>query len=171
LLRSSELHFVTFWADADLNRQGFLLDFRDVPNYAADCTSFLLDCSKRAIGVWWLDVSVSLFVAYLLFILADAAMYIGLFWQLKRSFKFHKFEVAAFLVLIAPFVYVLASAGGFFDLLWMLIFTPFYGLAIMILVYPLFMMVYYAVSFGSLFCLFLTRKRLNHWQRSRRVER
>jgi hypothetical protein len=67
--------------------------------------------------------------------------------------------VVAFLILIAPFVYLLVFSGSLLNLLWMLFFTPFYGLAIMILVYPVWMMLYYAASFVSLFVLrFFLRK-------------
>jgi hypothetical protein len=108
-------------------------------------------------------VLVSTFIAYLLFVLADSAMYIGLSWLLIKSFKYHRFRVSAFLILITPFVYPLAYAGSLFNLLWMLIFTPFYSLVIMIMVYPLLMVLYYAISFGSLLILFLSRKKLGQF--------
>jgi len=100
------------------------------------------------------------FISYLLFAVADLAIYIPLSWFLAKSFRYHRFKVVAFLILIAPFIYSLAYAGSFLNLLWMLIFTPFYGIVVMVLLYPISMMLYYAVSFGSLLMLFLLRKRL-----------
>jgi hypothetical protein len=68
--------------------------------------------------------------------------------------------VVGFVVLTAPFVYVLLNAGSLFNLLWVLILTPFYGLIVMTLVYPTVMLLYYVVSFGSLLSVFLLRKKI-----------
>lgn len=87
-------------------------------------------------------------------------MYVALAWFLIKSFRLHRFRVVGFIVLIAPFVYALLNAGSLFNLLWMMIFTPFYGLIVMILVYPTVMLLYYVVSFGSLLIVFLLRKKV-----------
>ena len=108
---------------------------------------------------------ISTFIAYLLFVLADSAMYIGLSWQLAKSFKHHRFGVAAFLILIVPFIYPLVYAGSLLNFLWMLIFTPFYGVAIMIMIFPTLMLLYYTITFGSLLVLFFTRKKLRRYVR------
>lgn len=112
-------------------------------------------------------MSASTFIAYLLFVLADSTIYIGLSWLLVKSFKHHRFGVVAFLVLIAPFVYPLVDAGSFLNVLWILFFTPFYGLIVMIIIYPLVMVTYYAISFGSLLILFFSRKELTQLIRHR----
>ena len=104
-------------------------------------------------------LDISTLIAYFLFALADFVMYFGLFWVLRSYCKSHRLGVVAFVVLIGPFIYPLVYAGSLFNLLWMLFFTPFYGLIIMILVYPAWMLLYYAVSFGSLCVIaFLSRK-------------
>ena len=108
----------------------------------------------------WRYLLASTFIAYLLFALADSVLYIAVFWWLAKSFKYHRFGVSAFLILIAPFVYPLLSAGSLINLLWMLIFTPFYGLIIMVMIYPILMLLYYAISFGSLLIIFFSRKKL-----------
>ena len=105
-------------------------------------------------------MSIGTFLAYLLFVLADSAIYVAMSWWLVKSFKYHRFGVTAFLILIIPFIYPLVYAGSFYDVLWMLMLTPFYGLAVMIAVFPTVMLVYYAVAFGSLLALFFSRKRL-----------
>jgi hypothetical protein len=110
-------------------------------------------------------VLISNFIAYLLFALADSVMYIGLTWWLIKSFKYHRFGVAAFLILIAPFVYPLVYADSLYNVLWMLIFTPFYGLIIMVIVFPILMLLYYAMTFGSLVILFFTRKKTRRFIR------
>jgi hypothetical protein len=108
-------------------------------------------------------VSTGTVIAYLLFLLADFAMYGAITWWLVKSFKYHRFGVAAFLILIIPFIYPLVYAGSLYDVLWMLIFTPFYGLAIMIIVYPTLMLLYYVITFGSLLVLFFSRKKLGRF--------
>ena len=90
-------------------------------------------------------------------------MYLAFSWWLIKSFKYHRFGVAAFLILIAPFVYPLVYAGSLFNVLWMLIFTPFYGLVIMLIVFPTLMLLYYIVTFGSLLALFFSRKKLGRF--------
>jgi hypothetical protein len=107
-----------------------------------------------------------MFIAYLLFLLADSVMYIAITWWLVRSFKYHRFGVAAFLILIIPFIYPLVYAGSMYNVLWMLVFTPFYGLAIMIFIFPTSMMLYYILTLGSLLVLFLLRKKLGRFKRS-----
>ena len=102
----------------------------------------------------------NLFLGYLVFVLADSIMYIGILWQLVKSFKHHKFGVTAFLILIVPFFYPLVYAGSLINLLWMLILTPLYGVVVMILVFPILMLLYYAMAFGSLLALFFSRKKL-----------
>jgi hypothetical protein len=93
-------------------------------------------------------------------------MYIAITWWIVRSFKYHRFGVATFLILIIPFIYPLVYGGSVDIVLWMLIFTPFYGLAIMIFIFPTSMMLYYIMTFGSLFVLFLLRKKLGRFMRS-----
>jgi len=110
-------------------------------------------------------VLISTFIAYLLFVLADSAMYIGLSWQLVKSFNHHRFGVAAFLILIVPFIYPLVYAGSLFKVLWMLIFTPFYGLAIMVIIFPTLMFLYCTINFGRLLVLFFIRKKLGRYVR------
>jgi hypothetical protein len=111
-------------------------------------------------------VSISTFIAYLLFALADSVMYVFMSWWLVKSFKYHRFGVAAFLILIIPFVYPLVQAGSLFNVLWMLIFTPFYGIIIMIIVFPTLMLLYYTLSFGCLLVLFFLRKKLRRFMKS-----
>jgi hypothetical protein len=65
----------------------------------------------------------------------------------------------AFLVLTAPFIYPLFYTGDLFSILWMLIFTPFYGLLVMVLVYPVFMGIYYVISCGVFAALFVLRRK------------
>lgn len=96
---------------------------------------------------------------YALFVLADAVMYVSLSWFLAKSFKLHRFKVAGFLIWMVPFIYSLTLAGSVLNVLWMLIFTPFYGAVVMILVYPLQVMLFYAASFGSLLGIFFWRKK------------
>ena len=104
-------------------------------------------------------MDVGTLIAYSLFALADFVMYFGLSWVLRSYYKHHRLGVIAFVVLIGPFIYPLVYAGSIFNLLWVLFFTPFYGLVIMILVYPAWMMLYYSVSFGGLLVLtFFLRK-------------
>ena len=105
------------------------------------------------------------FIAYLLFVLADSVMYITIVWWLVKSFKYHRFGVAAILILIVPFIYPLVYAGSLTNLLWMLIFTPFYGLVLMIIVYPILMLLYYTITFGSLLALFFSRRKLGRFIR------
>ena len=99
---------------------------------------------------------------YLFFALADAVMYVSLSWFLVQSFKLHRFKVTAFLIWTAPFVFSLFYAGSLVNLLWMLIFTPFYGSVVMILIYPIPVMLFYGVSFGSLLTIFIFRKNLRN---------
>ena len=106
-----------------------------------------------------------MFIAYLLFLLADSVMYISITWWLVKSFKYHRFGVATFLILIIPFVYPLVYAGSLYDVLWMLILTPFYGLAVMIIVFPTLMLLYYIITFGGLLALFFSRKKLRRFAR------
>ncbi len=103
------------------------------------------------------------FIAYLLFLLADSVMYIAISWWFVKSFKYHRFGVAAFLILIVPFIYPLVYAGSLYNVLWMLIFTPAYGLVIMIIVFPILMLLYYTITFGSLLILFFLRKKLGRF--------
>ena len=103
-------------------------------------------------------MSVSAFIAYLLFVLADSVIYISISWWLAKSFKFHRFGVVAFLILIVPIFYPLVYAGSLLNVLWMLLLIPFYGLFVMIILYPILMLLYYAISFGSLLTLFFLRK-------------
>jgi hypothetical protein len=110
-------------------------------------------------------VSIGTFLAYLLFVLADSAIYIAMSWWLVKSFRYHRFGVTAFLILIIPFVYPLVYAGSLYDVLWMLILTPFYGLAVMIIVFPTLMLLYYTIAFGSLLALFFLRKKLTRFIR------
>ena len=108
-------------------------------------------------------MSISTFIVYIVFVLADSAMYIGMSWWLVKSFKYHRFGVITFIILIVPFVCPLFYAGSLLNVLWMLIFTPFYGLLIMIMVYPIWMLLYYTVTFGSLLVLFFSRKKLRQF--------
>ena len=105
-------------------------------------------------------MAIGTFIAYLLFLMADSAIYGAMFWWLVKNFRYHRFGVAAFLILIAPFIYPLVYAGSWFDVLWILILTPFYGLAIMIVVFPILMLIYYTLAFGSLLVLFFSRRKL-----------
>jgi hypothetical protein len=102
-------------------------------------------------------------VAYFLFLLADSVMYIAISWWLVKSFKYHRFGIIAFLILIIPFVYPLLYSGSLYNVLWMLIFTPVYGLVIMIIVFPIMMLLYYAITFGSLLVIFFLRKKLERF--------
>ncbi len=88
-------------------------------------------------------------------------MYVALSWFLVSSFKRHRFRVTAFLIWIVPFVYSLFYAGSLINLLWMLIFTPIYGSIVMIIIYPIQVMTFYAISFGSLTAIFFFRKKLS----------
>ena len=106
--------------------------------------------------------------AYLIFIVANAVMYVSLAWFLLKSFKLHRFRVVGFIIVTAPFVYVLLNAGSLFDLLWIMVFTPFYGLIVMILVYPTAMLVYYVVSLGSLSAVYILRKKVIESKKHRR---
>jgi len=92
-------------------------------------------------------------IAYLLFILADFAIYSGLVWLLWSSYKTHRLGVIAFVILVAPFFYTVIVAGSLLNLLWVLFFTPFYGVIVMILVYPIWMLLYYVISLVSLVVL------------------
>ncbi len=105
-------------------------------------------------------MSIFIFVGYLLFVLADSVMYLAISWQLVKSFKYHRFAVAAFLILIIPFIYPFVYSGSLLNLLWMLILTPFYGLVVMIIIFPTLMLLYYTITFGSLLALFYSRKKL-----------
>jgi hypothetical protein len=99
---------------------------------------------------------------YLVLALADAVIYVSLSWFLVKSFKLHRFKVTAFLIWIGPFIYSLIYAGSLLNVLWMLIFTPFYGSVVMILIYPIPVVSFYAVSFGSLLTIFILRKNLRN---------
>jgi hypothetical protein len=68
--------------------------------------------------------------------------------------------VIGFLIWIVPFIYSLFYAGSLINLLWMLIFTPVYGSVVMILIYPIPVMTFYALSFGSLIGTYILRKKL-----------
>ncbi len=95
----------------------------------------------------------------MLLALADAVLYVSLALLLLRSFRRHRFKVAGFVVFMVPFFYVLAYSGGWVNLLWMLFFTPFYGVVVMALLYPAFMLLYYMASFGGLLTVFYLMKR------------
>jgi hypothetical protein len=108
-------------------------------------------------------MSIGTFIAYFLFVLADSVMYIALSWWVLKSFKHHRFGVASFLILIFPFVYPLVYAGSLFNVFWMLMFSPFYGLIIMIMVFPVLMLLYYAITFGTLLVLLFSRKKFERF--------
>ncbi len=67
---------------------------------------------------------------YALFVLADAVMYVSLSWFLAKSFQASPFQSRiGFLIWMVPFIYSLTLAGSLLNVLWMLIFTPFYGVS------------------------------------------
>ena len=110
-------------------------------------------------------MAIGTFIAYLLFLLADSAIYGAKSWWLVKNFKHHRFGVATFLILIVPFIYPLVYAGSLFNVLWILILTPIYGLAIMIIVFPILMLIDYTLTFGSLLALFFSRKKLRQFMK------
>ncbi len=99
-------------------------------------------------------------MAYVLFSLADFAIYVGFLLMLKSVYTTHRLFCLAFLIFIFPFVYPLANSGSLLNVLWMLFFTPLYGVIVMMITYTNWMMVYYVVAYGSFAALnFLFKKK------------
>jgi hypothetical protein len=103
-------------------------------------------------------------MAYVLFSLADVAIYFGFLVILKSVYKNHRLFCLAFLIFISPFVYPLANSGSLFNVLWMLFFTPLYGVIVMMIAYTNWMILYYVVAYGSFAALnfFCKKKPRSH---------
>jgi hypothetical protein len=98
-----------------------------------------------------------------LFSFADAIMYLAFFFALRALYKRHRLAVQIFLILVSPFAYVLATAGTLFNVLWMLFFTPLYGVIVLGLLYPTWIVLYYCIALGifAILNLLLRKHRKN----------
>jgi hypothetical protein len=98
-------------------------------------------------------------MAYVLFSLADVGIYVGFLVMLRSLYKNHRLFCLAFLIFISPFVYPIANSGILFNMLWMLFFTPLYGVIVMMITYTNWMILYYVVAYGSFAALNLLFKK------------
>ena len=66
-------------------------------------------------------------------LLTIALVYFSLFKILKFLYQEHRVWFAAFCIFLSPFGFVLSQARNLLELMWILLLTPFYGVAIMLL--------------------------------------
>ncbi len=102
-----------------------------------------------------------MWAAYLLVIASIILVYYGLFQLSKHLYKRNPLWLIAFLVLIAPFILVLMQATNLLELMWVVLLTPFYGIAVLTSLFTTWMVRYYCIAFallGLLNHIFLRKK-------------
>lgn len=95
-----------------------------------------------------LDLSAPL--AYALTAISVLLIYYGLVTFCRILYRKNLGLLLAFLIFVSPFAYVLAGVGSLAELLWVLSLTPFYGVAVMMMLFWSWMIRFYSVAFSIL---------------------
>jgi hypothetical protein len=89
-------------------------------------------------------LAIILNIAYIILV------YYGIFEISKAIHKRGTIWLVAFLVFLAPFVFALILVDSLVDLMWVLVFTPFFSVAILMMFFTNWMLLYYGVAYGIL---------------------
>jgi len=79
--------------------------------------------------------------------LAIVIVYFSLFKILKFLYQKHFLWFAASVILLSPFGFVLSQAQNFLELMWMLVLTPFYGVFVLLITFPIWIVRFYCSAF------------------------
>jgi hypothetical protein len=102
-----------------------------------------------------------LWAAYVPVLLTIVIVYFGLFKFLKLLYEKHRMWFVSFIVFLSPFVLVLAETRNLLELMWVLLLTPFYGIAVLMMMFTSWMLRFYCSAFAVLMLIQLLLQRRN----------
>ena len=73
----------------------------------------------------------------------------------KSIYKRGTVWLIAFLIFMSPFAYALTKADNLLSLLWVILLTPFYAVALSMILSTTWTLLYYSVAYGALALLYL----------------
>jgi hypothetical protein len=89
-------------------------------------------------------------IAYLLLVISIIIIYRGLLKLLKIIYSNNPIWCFGFIIVISPFVYLLAQFNDPLELIWVLLLTPFYGITVLSSIFTHWIIIYYNMAFSFL---------------------
>ncbi len=110
-----------------------------------------------------MEIGLNVVAAYVLNLVTIVFVYHVLFQFCRVLYRRNLVLFVAFLIFVSPFAYVLASVKSLAELLWVLSFSPFFGVAVMMFLFTSWMIRFYSIAFGVLAVVhyFFVRRSLN----------
>jgi len=97
-----------------------------------------------------METSIGAPVAYALTAISIVLIYHGLFTFCRILYRKNLGLLVAFLIFVSPFAYVLVGVSTLAELMWVLSLTPFFGVAVMMMLFSSWMIRFYSVAFSVL---------------------
>lgn len=97
-----------------------------------------------------MEISIGAPLAYALTAISIALIYYGLFSFCRILYRKNLGLLLAFLIFVSPFAYVLAEVHSAAELMWVLSLTPFFGVAVMMMLFATWMIRFYSLAFSVL---------------------
>jgi len=97
-----------------------------------------------------MEIGVNMVAAYVLNLVTIAFVYHGLFLLCRMLYRRSLVLFVAFLIFVSPFAYVLVGVNSLAELLWVLSFTPFFGVVVMMGLFTSWMIRFYSIAFSAL---------------------
>jgi len=97
-----------------------------------------------------MEIGLSTLLAYVLTMVSIVLIYHGLFMLCRILYRRSLGLLLAFLIFVSPFAYVLAGVSSLVELMWVLSLTPFFGVAVMMMLFTSWMIRFYSVAFSVL---------------------
>ena len=94
-------------------------------------------------------------IAVILNLVAIVLVYYLIFQMAKSIYKKGTVWLIAFLIFMSPFAYALTKADNLLSLLWVILLTPFYAVALSMILSTTWTLLYYSVAYGALALLYL----------------
>jgi len=97
-----------------------------------------------------MEIGLNILGAYVLNIVTIVIVYHGLFLVCRELYRRNVVLLVGFLIFVSPFAYVLAGVRSLAELLWVLSFTPFFGVVVMMGLFTSWMIRFYTIAFSAL---------------------
>ncbi len=94
-------------------------------------------------------------IAVILNLIAIVLVYYFIFQMSKSIYKRGTVWLIAFVIFMSPFAYVLTTVDSLSSLLWVILLTPFYAVALLMIFSTTWTLLYYSAAYGALALLYL----------------
>lgn len=112
------------------------------------CENYCVLLLKQGVDMFFEALAIILNIIYLILV------YYAIFRISKALYRKGAIWLVSFLIFLSPFVFSVVIAGSLTELLWVFLLTPFLGVAILMMLFTNWILLYYGVSYSILAVLY-----------------